>query len=251
MFHIDLKKLASTLLGEPVAPQTLPKYDAIERQFHIDESALMERLATGKTDDEMKIAIQSALQSSCTVYVYSVDGAWTGSGFHVGAGQIITAAHVCPSDLRQRPHKIEVTFDGATLYPASIVKSDADSDAAILHCAAHLTNIPAMKLANSDTAEIGDQIAVVSSPEGWHDTATVGRVSNVHQSLGPGAPSQAWNDIIFIDAQILEGSSGGMVVNEDGQVYGIVIGVTGKLAKLGIGEHSVCPSNKIAALLSG
>jgi S1-C subfamily serine protease len=103
-------------------------------------------------------------------------------------------------------------------------------------------------LADSETAEVGDIIAAIGSPEGWHDTATVGRISNIHQTV-QNADSPAWSDLIFIDADILQGISGGMVIGTDGLVYGLVIGVTGEHADLAIGENSVCPSNKIKSLL--
>jgi S1-C subfamily serine protease len=90
---------------------------------------------------------------------------------------------------------------------------------------------------------------VIGAPEGFHDTATVGRISNVHQGLGQDSPSAAWNDILFYDADILEGSSGGMLINMDGAVIGIVMGVTGKHADIGVGENAACPSNKIKGLL--
>ena len=109
--------------------------------------------------------------------------------------------------------------------------------------------IPSLKLGNSNTIEVGDIVAVIGSPEGFHDTATVGRVSNVHQTLGESAPSLAWQDIIFVDADILEGSSGGMVIGMDGFVYGLVMGVTGQHADIGIGQNSISPSNKIIELL--
>jgi S1-C subfamily serine protease len=106
-----------------------------------------------------------------------------------------------------------------------------------------------LRFGNSDALEVGDIIAVISAPEGFHDTATVGRVSNIHQSIAdPNMP--AWNDIIFIDADILEGSSGGMVIGVDNLIYGTIMGVTGQHADIGVGESSVCPSNKIQNMLS-
>jgi hypothetical protein len=100
------------------------------------------------------------------------------------------------------------------------------------------------------TLKIGDLVIVISAPEGFHDTATFGRVSNTHMSLGENAPSEAWQDFIFIDADIMEGSSGGMVLGTDGLVYGLVMGVTGQHAESGLGENSISPSNKIKQLLS-
>ena len=67
--------------------------------------------------------------------------------------------------------------------------------------------------------------------------------------MGQQAPTPAWNDIIFIDADILEGSSGGMAIGTDGFVYGSIMGVTGQRANIGIGERSICPSYKILKLL--
>jgi V8-like Glu-specific endopeptidase len=60
----------------------------------------------------------------------------------------------------------------------------------------------------------------------------------------------AWNDVVFVDADILEGSSGGMVIGTDNLVIGTIMGVTGQHADIGVGENSVCPSNKITNMLS-
>jgi len=104
-------------------------------------------------------------------------------------------------------------------------------------------------LGNSDYAQLGETVAVIGAPEGWSDTVTVGRVSNVHQYLGDSAPSAAWDDIIFVDAKILQGVSGGMCIGTDGLVIGSVIGVTGMLAQYNQGENVICPSNKILNLI--
>jgi hypothetical protein len=41
-----------------------------------------------------------------------------------------------------------------------------------------------------------------------------------------------------------------MVIGVDNLVYGTVMGVTGQHADIGVGESSVCPSNKIQNMLS-
>lgn len=207
------------------------------------------RTAQEKFEDPIKKVIQNSLDASCTIMLRANNKTWTGSGFHIGNGLIVTAAHVAPEEMIGTPYEIAITFDGKTLLPATIQKSEHDFDVAILHCAGAIS-IPPVILADSATVEVGDIISVIGSPEGWHDTATVGRVSNVNQQLGAFAPSEAWNDIIFIDADILPGASGGMVVGTDGKVIGLVMGVTGQYAEIGIGERAVCPSNKISTLLN-
>lgn len=225
--------------------------DAIIPIFKLNTDLLEWKLRTAqeKFEDPIKKVIQNSLDASCTLMLRSNGKTWTGSGFHVGNGLVVTAAHVAPEDLLSTPYEIFITFDGQNALPANVVASESDFDAAVLYCPGAV-KVPPVMLADSSTVEVGDIISVIGSPEGWHDTATVGRVSNVNQQLGAFAPSQAWNDIIFIDADILPGASGGMVVGTDGRVVGLVMGVTGQLAEIGIGERAVCPSNKIAALLN-
>lgn len=200
-----------------------------------------------KSDDSLKKITQIGLQSSCTIYVFSEKSQWSGSGFYIGNNMIVTAAHVVPKD--QNLSDLKITFDNKNFLDASVVVSEPEYDAAVLFCKDIPTTTAALKLGNSDSLEVGDMVVVVSAPEGFHDTATFGRISNIHQHV-KNVQSPAWNDIIFIDADILEGSSGGMVLGSDGLVYGIVIGVTGTHADIGIGENSVCPSNKIRNLIS-
>ena len=200
-----------------------------------------------KIEDPIKEITNLGLQSSCTIYVKQGRSQWSGSGFHVGNGNIVTAAHVTPPDIQNID--IDITFNNRNFFKAQIVNSSPEIDVAILSCPDIINEIPGLMLGDSDTLEIGDLVIVISAPEGFHDTATYGRVSNIHQTLGENAPSSAWQDIIFIDADILEGSSGGMVIGTDGLVYGIVMGVTGQHADMGIGESSISPSNKINQLL--
>jgi serine protease Do len=217
--------------------------------FNLDANLIEWNLKTAqKFDDPVKNVIQKGLQSSCTVFVMDETGEWSGSGFHIGNGLIVTASHVIPPDLTNKKHKIEVTFDSQTLYPAEIYASDSNIDAGVLQCFQIANNIPSLSLGDSDAVEVGDLIAVIGAPEGFHDTATVGRISNVHQSIND-ENLPAWNDLLFYDAEILEGASGGMLIDLQGQVVGIVIGVTGKHADIGVGENAACPSNKIKGLL--
>lgn len=200
---------------------------------------------SGNFEDPLKKVTEIGLASSCTIFVFHGKNRWSGSGFHLGEGLIVTAGHVVPPDINIS--EIKISFDSKNYFNAELIVSEPGFDVGLLRCE-QIKNIPALKLGNSDSLEIGDMVAVVSAPEGFHDTVTYGRISNVHQSV-ENVESSAWKDILFIDADILEGSSGGMVLGTDGLVYGIVIGVTGHHAELGIGHNSVSPSNKIKSLL--
>lgn len=219
--------------------------------FKLDVNYLDWQLKTAQSEDKyedpVKKIIQKGLQSSCSIYVNHGKSKWSGSGFHIGNGMIVTAAHVVPPDINL---DIDISFDNKNFYKANVVASESNYDAAVLNSPQIANLVPAVELGNSDAIEVGDIVAVIGSPEGFHDTATVGRVTNTHQTLGQAAPTPAWRDIIFIDADILEGSSGGMVIGTDGKVYGIIMGVTGQHSDVGVGQNSACPSNKILELLS-
>jgi S1-C subfamily serine protease len=234
MFKLDINSLEWRLRLAQQAPAPTPEPNQEQPQ---------------KIHDPIFDIIQKSLQSSCTIFVKSGRKQWTGSGFHLGNGYIATAGHVVPPELQGSGAEISATFDGKVLFPMQFVISDPSIDSGIIYNAQVAKTIPAANLADSNRAQLGDIVAVISSPEGWHDTATVGRISNVHQSMGENAPSQAWNDIIFIDADILQGSSGGMAIGTDGLIYGSIMGVTGQHADIGIGERAICPANKIQRLL--
>ena len=200
-----------------------------------------------KVKDQIQLIIQQAIPASCTIYVKTRKDSWAGSGFHVGNGYIATASHVVPPDIIDSG-EVVVTFDQSKMIRASIYRTNPSLDSAILKIE-DWVEIPSVMLANSDLIEVGETVAVIGAPEGWSDTATVGRVSNVNQSMGEQAPSEAWNNVMFVDAKILQGVSGGMCIGTDGLVIGSVIGVTGTLAEYGIGQNVICPSNKIIATL--
>jgi serine protease Do len=206
--------------------------------------------AQGVFEDPIKKHITLALKSNCTIAVKTASGEeWSGSGFHIGAGLVTTVAHVAKLELLKEHYELKLTFDGTHYYNGKIIISNPTDDTAMIMCE-EAKRMPSIALGDSDEIEVGDIIAVISSPEGWHDTATVGRVSNVKQNLGEFAPSPAWNDMIFIDADILVGSSGGMMLATDGKVYGIVMGITGQNAEVGVGQHAVIPVNKFKKIIS-
>lgn len=203
-----------------------------------------------KIETPLKRVINDALPAACTIYVQDNKSQWTGSGFYIGNNLVVTAAHVAPQNLSRVEHAITLSFDGRKLIEAKVLLSEPNYDCAILQCNHIPDTVPAIQLGDSDTLSPGDEIAVIGSPEGWADIPSEGIVSGIHRGLGQLAPSQAWNDIIIITADILEGSSGGMVVGTDALVYGLVMGVTGRLAEYAQGQRSVCPSNKIRQLLN-
>ena len=191
--------------------------------------------------DPIAAAIRASKSAACIVNVIQTGNRWTGSGFLVEGNIVVTAEHVLP-----RPDMGEavifVSFDGDATIPARIISGDSDVDVGLLQIPP--VSIKPMTLATEGVME-GDIIAVIGAPEGWSDVVTVGRVSGTEMTP-PQPPDPSWTNMIFIDAHILEGSSGSMVIDVLGQVVGMVMGMIGRhVIDRGLGQNAVISSSRI------
>ena len=155
---------------------------------------------------------------------------------------IVTVDHVLP-----RPDAgeatVQVMFDGETPIPVNVINGDSDVDVGLLHCPYQLPIRP-MSIAQEPCVG-GDIIAIIGAPEGWPDVVTVGRVSGTDMTPAE-PPDPSWTDMMFVDAHILEGSSGSMVIDVTGRVVGIVMGLIGKKVEAhGTGQNAVVPAHRI------
>lgn len=147
---------------------------------------------------------------------YEVKG--LGSGFIVSPdGYILTNHHVAGN-----ASKIIVTTTEGKKYDAELVGSDYISDIALLKINA--TNLPYLKLGNSDGVILGEWVIALGNPFGLFDlnskpTITVGVVSNkginfIHEN-------RVYKEMIQTDAAISSGNSGGPLINSLGEVIGV------------------------------
>lgn len=112
--------------------------------------------------------------------------------------------------------KITVTFPNGQEFPAEITGTDPKSDVAVIEI--ETADIPALKLADSSKAEVGEWVVAIGNPFGLNHTLTVGVVSaKGRTSVG----INDYEDFIQTDAAINPGNSGGPLVNMDGEVVGI------------------------------
>ncbi|MDR1986958.1 MAG: Do family serine endopeptidase [Treponema sp.] len=109
-----------------------------------------------------------------------------------------------------------VTNDG-TEYPATLVGKDERKDLAMVSFKTSDTH-PLAELGDSDAVKVGDWAIAVGNPLGFMSSVTMGIVSAVGRTGGPG---NNINDFLQTDASINQGNSGGALVNIRGQVIGI------------------------------
>jgi serine protease Do len=150
-------------------------------------------------------------------------------------GYLLTATHVLKAAAT-----VEVALGGAR-YAATIVGMDAQRDVAVLHIrAAHL---PALPLGNSQAVEVGEEVWAFGFPLA-HALGPSGKVTRGTVS---GIDTTAVSPLLQIDATVNPGSSGGPLVNAQGEVIGVV---TAKLVGEGMANVGLAvPINEAKPLL--
>jgi len=158
------------------------------------------------------------------------DAVWWGSGTIVSAdGLILTNAHVIDNRFGEYDTlAIAITHETdeapETEYIAEIVAVDFALDLAVVQITELIgggsapRDFPFVRLGDSDALEIGDDIRILGYPGigGETITFTNGSVSGFTAERSVG--NRAW---IKTDATIAGGNSGGLAINDDGELIGV------------------------------
>ncbi len=129
---------------------------------------------------------------------------------------VITNNHVVNA---AAPEQITVSLADNRIMKPSRVWADPESDIALLLLDAD--NLPAATLGDSDTAHVGQWVLAFGSPFGLNQTVTHGIVSARERSEVSLGSTIRIKEFLQTDAAINPGSSGGPLVNLDGEVIGI------------------------------
>jgi Do/DeqQ family serine protease len=142
-----------------------------------------------------------------------------GSGVIIDAanGTVVTNHHVVDG-----ANEINVGLqDGRTL-KAKLIGSDPEVDIAVLKV--DPSKLVALKLADSDNAEVGDFVIAIGNPFGLGQTVTTGVVSALGRK---GLGIEGYENFIQTDASINPGNSGGALINLKGELIGINTAILG------------------------
>ena len=143
-------------------------------------------------------------------------GGGLGSGMIYRAdGLILTNAHVV-----RGANIVSVTLsDGRKFDKARVLGRDERTDIAVVKVNA--TNLPTVKLGDSDDTRVGDWAIAVGNPFGLDHTLTVGVISARSRELNLAINGDSRTDYLQTDASINPGNSGGPLLD----IYGRVIGI--------------------------
>jgi len=136
-----------------------------------------------------------------------------GSGVIIDAenGYIVTNAHVVKD-----AQSITVTLSDDRSMRANVIGYDPPSDIAVIKIAAK--RLKNAIYGDSDKLKVGDFVCAIGSPFGLQKTVTSGVVSGLERNdLG----IESFESFIQTDASINPGSSGGALVNMQGELVGI------------------------------
>jgi S1-C subfamily serine protease len=155
----------------------------------------------------------------------------TGTGVIINSdGTILTADHVIAGS-----KNIQVTYVDGTTSPATVATGDAKQDIATLTPAKLPdTLVPAVL---GGGVQVGDDVTAIGNPFGLTGTTTSGVVSGLDRTLAREKNGDI-GGLIQFDAAVNPGNSGGPLINERGQVVGIVVALTnptGEDTFIGIG----------------
>jgi S1-C subfamily serine protease len=145
----------------------------------------------------------------------------SGSGFVISPdGQLATNFHVIDSAKRI----VAVFSNGTEVDVVGVRGFDAEADIAVLQLKPG--TYPALPLATVP-AKTGDEIVVIGSPLGLGEAISTGIVSAVreHGTARPGSRPGKESWVLQISAAVASGSSGSPILNKEGEVVGLAVGV--------------------------
>jgi len=150
-----------------------------------------------------------------------------GSGFIISQdGRILTNAHVV-----ENADEVTVVLKDGRRLAGKVVGADPVTDVAVIDVDA--TNLPTVKLGNSDNIVPGQWAIAIGNPLGLNNTVTQGIVSAIGRSGSDIGIQDKRLDFIQTDAAINPGNSGGPLLNAQGEVIGVNTAIIGGAQGLG------------------
>lgn len=150
----------------------------------------------------------------------SADKLGLGTGVIIAEdGYILTNEHVSGG----KYSSCYVTLENGNTYNGSVIWSDADLDVAIVKI--NIKGLTPIKLGDSDTVRIAEQVYAIGNPIGveFQRTVTGGIISGIDRTIRLEEEDRSvyMEDLIQTDATINPGNSGGPLINSKGEMLGI------------------------------
>jgi S1-C subfamily serine protease len=162
-----------------------------------------------------------------------------GSGVIVDEhGYILTNYHVI-----EQATVIRIALADGESYDAVLIAGDPMNDLALLKISPSRP-LPAISFARDDDLMLGETAIALGNPFGFAHTVTVGVLSGVNREARYGE-NVVYRDILQTDAAVNYGSSGGPLINLDGEMIGLNVQILQQAQNIGF----AIPVKRVRALL--
>jgi S1-C subfamily serine protease len=138
----------------------------------------------------------------------------------VDNGTILTNLHVV-----RNAERLKVVFADGLESDATVTGTRPEHDLAVLQAQTTPDDLFPATLRTTDDLRLGDQVAAVGFPFGIGPSVTVGVVSGLRREFRSPQGKRVLTNLIQFDAAVNPGSSGGPLVNAQGEVVGIVTAI--------------------------
>lgn len=163
-----------------------------------------------------------------------------GSGVVVDEnGYILTNYHVI-----EQASKIRVGLEDETTYDAVLLAGDPLNDLALLKITP-TKPMRAIEFAKDDDLMLGETVIALGNPFGFSQTVTAGVLSGINREARY-RDRVVYRDILQTDAAVNYGSSGGPLVNLDGEMIGLNVQILQDAQNIGF----AVPVKRLRSLLS-
>ena len=202
---------------------------------HADARTKRDELEAQLLPAEIAVAQERARDFTAgTSHLQQLEVAGTGTGFWVDLGRLVTNEHVVGECAR-----LGVRTDHGLIEDVTLIAADADSDLAVLQVLPKpgAMHGPALARLAAGEAPLGEQVAIFGYP--------LSGVLSSAGTLGTGTVSANRGfrddpDRLQFSAPIQPGNSGGAILNEQGDVIGVVQAVLNPITQ---GADVVLPQN--------
>lgn len=228
---VAVASVISLVLGSLITLALVDRSDvsdrvtSLERRLDTAEAAPPVEVTPTEETGIVAAAAQQAIPSIVTIQRIEPGVGPVGSGSGVvyrTDGYILTNDHVVAG-----ASELKVVFSDGFTYPAELVGTDVLSDVAVLRV--DLDGLVPIELADLSAAQIGDLAIAVGNPLGLDGgpSVTSGVISAFDRTLdgnGLGGAQRLYG-LLQTDAPITRGSSGGALINGQGQLIGLTTAI--------------------------
>ncbi len=144
---------------------------------------------------------------------------------NVGSGVVLDPSGIVVTNehLISKAITIRVKFPNRQEYDATVLAADPELDIALLKVQSDKDDFPALRVSRKKPVRVGEKAIVIGNPYGLASTVTTGVISALGRNLR--INNRVYVNLIQTDAAINPGSSGGALLDGDGNLLGIVTAI--------------------------